>query len=193
MTQATPFSDQNDLELLRRTARGDQSAFGGLYERYSTPLYNYLVRLTHEVPAAEELTQEVYLAIWQGAGRFRGRSTVKTWLFRIAHNQAVSWLRRNRKEAGPVLVAAEVLDSISTGAPDPEAQFLSGWQAQQIVAALDGLSEVHRAVIELGFAHDFSHAEIAEIMSCPPGTVKSRMSYALRHLAGILKRQGLRD
>jgi RNA polymerase sigma-70 factor (ECF subfamily) len=191
MTPADSPSGQTDLELLRRTARGDKVAFEALYDRFSTPVYNYLVRLIHEIPAAEDLTQEVYLAVWQGAGRFQGRSTVKTWLFRIAHNKAVSWLRRIGKGGEPLPVEIDALDSLAMDAPNPEAQLLSGWQTEQIVAALDGLSEVHRGVIELAFVHEFSYAEIAEIMACPDGTVKSRMSYALRHLAGILQRTGV--
>jgi len=190
MTPTDLHSEHSDLELLQCTARGERPAFDALYDRYSTPLYNYLVRLIHETAVAEELTQEVYLAVWQGAGRFQGRSTVKTWLFRIAHHQAVSWLRRHGEGREPLPVEFEALEDLPGLAPDPEAQFLSGWQADQIVAALDGLSETHRAVVELAFVHDFSHAEIAEIMDCPAGTVKSRMSYALRHLEGILMRQG---
>jgi RNA polymerase sigma-70 factor (ECF subfamily) len=111
---------------------------------------------------------------------------VKTWIFRIAHNQAVSWIRKNKKEDDLILDDDEILGFISAGQENPEELFFSNWRADQIISALDHLSDTHRTVIELAFVNDLSYAEIAEIMACPIGTVKSRMNYALRHLKGIL-------
>ncbi len=85
----------DDGRLLQRVGKGDQVAFEQLYGRYSGQVYNYLWRLVHEQSVAEELLQESFLAIWKGAGRFRSQASVKTWIFRIAHNQAVSWLRKH--------------------------------------------------------------------------------------------------
>ncbi len=89
-------ADSTDRLLLQAVAQGDENAIGELYQRYQAPLYNYLLRLMREPAGAEDLLQEIFIAVWQGAGRFRGEAKVKTWLFRIAHNQAVSWLRRLR-------------------------------------------------------------------------------------------------
>ena len=122
----TSTSD-SDLELLQGVANGERRAFGSLYDRYGAPLYNYLVRLLHETAVAEELTQEVFLGAWQAAQRFQGRSTVKTWLFRIAHHQAVSWLRRHGEGRQPA--AFEDLEDLPSLAPDPEDQLLSALQA----------------------------------------------------------------
>jgi RNA polymerase sigma-70 factor (ECF subfamily) len=187
MTLPNSQPPKTDLELLHQTAQGLTSALGEIYDRYSKLVYNYLLRLIHEAAVAEELLQEVFLAVWYGAGQFRGGSTVKTWIFRIAHNQAVSWLRRHRSLSGPYQEETDILDGIPAGSLTPEEQFFSNWRIDQIIAALDQLTEAHRAVIELVFVHDFSHAEIAAIMDCPTGTVKSRISYALRHLKGILR------
>jgi RNA polymerase sigma-70 factor (ECF subfamily) len=181
------FASVADERLLRRTASGDQQAFEELYRRHSGPIYNYLLRLLHEPAVAEDLLQEVFVATWQGAHRFEGRAQVKTWLLGIAHNQAVSWLRRNRN----VLTLDDIDDLPLTDPPD--AKTMDVYLAAQLSQAIDGLSPKHRAVVELAFAHNLSYAEIAEIVGCPVGTVKSRMSYALKCLNGSLKRMDLDD
>lgn len=174
-----------DRQLLRRVAQGDEGALSVLYQRHSGPLYNYLLRLIHEPAFAEDLLQEVFVTVWQGAGRFRGRSKVTTWLFRIAHNRAVSWLRHRKREL--------TLDKVADfPAEDSPAERMMGrWRAEQIQAALDQLSPKHRAVLELAFYHELSYQDIAEIVGCPVGTVKSRVSYARRSLQEALDALGV--
>ena len=169
-----------DTELLRQVAAGDEAAFAELYDLYAPPVYNYLLRLVNEAAVAEEILQEVFLAMWQSAHRFRAEATVKTWLLRIAHHQAVSWLRRTRATLWPN-------DELEADDHEPiEAHLARSWQIDQVRAALARLSPNHRAVIELTFVQGLSYAEIAEVMNCPIGTVKSRMSYALRRLNALL-------
>jgi RNA polymerase sigma-70 factor (ECF subfamily) len=181
-----PASPLTDRQLLERTARHDGEAFGALYDRYSKPLYNYLLRLVGREGVAEELLQEAYIAAWNGAGRFRGRSKVSTWLFRIAHHKAVDWLRRVRPNPVEELERLPADDC-------PEAEAFEAWTAGRLRSALAELSPEHRAVLELTFYHGFSYREIARIVDCPVGTVKSRMSYAKATLRGILERMGVRE
>lgn len=174
-----------DRQLLQRVAQGDEQALDILYQRHSGPLYNYLLRLVYEPPLAEDLLQEVFVAAWEGAGRFRGRSKVTTWLFRIAHNRAVSWLRRRKRE-----VTLDTVGDLPT--EDGPAELMMGrWRADQIQAALAQLSPKHRAVLELAFYHELSYQEIAEVVGCPVGTVKSRVSYARRYLQDALGLLGM--
>ena len=169
-----------DAELLRQVAAGDEAAFAELYDLYAPPVYNYLLRLVNESAVAEEILQEVFLAMWQGAHRFREEARVKTWLLRIAHHQAVSWLRRTR-------ATARADEELEAADHDPIEEHLArSWQIDQVRAALAQLTSNHRAVIELTFVQGLSYAEIAEVMNCPIGTVKSRMSYALRRLNNLL-------
>ena len=169
-----------DIELLRQVAAGDEAAFAELYDQYAPPVYNYLLRLVNEPAIAEEILQEVFLAMWQSAHRFREEAKVKTWLLRIAHHQAVSWLRRTRAVLWPN-------DELEADGDDHVEEHLArSWQIDRVRAALAQLTPTHRAVIELTFAQGLSYAEIAEVMNCPIGTVKSRMSYALRRLNGLL-------
>ena len=178
---------KTDVELLRQVAAGDTSAFDELYVLYGGIVYNYLLRLVNESPIAEELLQEVFLAVWQGADRFRAEAKVKTWLLRIAHYKAVSWLRRHRP--------ASSLDEATDIAEDDhiDESLVRAWQADRVRAALTELSPKHRAVIELAFVHDLPYTDIARIVDCPVGTVKSRMSYALRHLTAVLGEQQAAD
>jgi RNA polymerase sigma-70 factor (ECF subfamily) len=129
---------------------------------------------------AEEILQEVFLAVWQGAPRFREEAKVKTWLLRIAHHQAVSWLRRSRNTLWSN-------DELEADEHEPIEEHLArSWQVDRVRTALAQLTPNHRAVVELTFVQGLSYAEIADVMSCPIGTVKSRMSYALRRLNGLL-------
>ena len=185
VTRVIPGSDH---QLLQQVAGGDEQAFDELYQAYNAPIYNYILRLIHEPGVAEELLQEVFLAAWQGAARFRQEANVKTWLLHIAHNQTVSWLRRVQQ----VSPLDELTNLADDGEPIEE-QIVQTWQLDQVRAALDQISPKHRAVIELAFVHALSYAEIAEVLDCPLGTVKSRISYALRSLNGVLKRMEIQD
>lgn len=176
-------SSPTDRQLLQSTAKHDEEAFEELYHRYSVSIYNYLLRLTREQGVAEEILQEVFVSVWEGAGRFRGQAKVSTWLYRIAHHRAVDWLRKRR----PTLLEE---DAQLPADDQPEAEALGSWRVDQVQAALAQLSPDHLAVLELVFFQELSYREVARIIGCPVGTVKSRVSYAKRHLSGVLRRMG---
>lgn len=180
--QSSAGAEKRDSGLLAAVAEGDEAAFADLYRAHSTAVFNYLLRLIHDERLAEDLLQDTFVAVWQGAGAFGRRAKVKTWILRIAHNKAVSWLRRNRPES-----MAEETEIISQEL-EPESLVLLSSRNDELLAALDSLSATHRAVVELVFVHELSYKEIGQIMDCPVGTVKSRMSYALQHLQRILLR-----
>lgn len=177
-----------DQQLIESVARGDELAFVELYSRHKIPLYNYLLRLLNDQATAEDILQEVFVAVWKGAGSFKARASVKTWIFRIAHNQAISWIRRQK----PVVEQEEMLFLVDQNA-DLEHGLLQAWNADQLRLVLEQLSPVHRSVVELSFVHGLSYPEIAEVMDSPLGTIKSRMSYALRYLNALLKQNGFDD
>jgi RNA polymerase sigma-70 factor (ECF subfamily) len=174
-------SSASDVLLLRRIAGGDELAFGVLYQRYHVPIFNYVLRLIHEPKEAEDLLQEIFIAVWRGAYRYREQAQVKTWLYRIAHYQAISCLRKRR----PVTHIEDVLDINSDGPEHITADIL---QRDEVRKAINCLSTKHRAVLELAFVQGMAYKEIAQVVGCPVGTVKSRMSYALRALNGKLKK-----
>ncbi len=181
------LKEATDAQLLASVTRDDESAFAELYARYSVTLYNYLFRLTQEQTAAEDLLQEVFVAMWEGAEQFEGRASVKTWAFRIAHNKAISWLRRQK----PIVEHDETLKQIGHS-DDLDTSLMHEWNTEQLRLALDQLSPAHRSVIELAFVQELSYSEIAQVVDSPVGTIKSRMSYALKYLDGFLRQQGIR-
>ena len=176
-------TEENDLTLVRYIAAKDEKALEELYRRYSILLFNYVLRLIHDPHAAEDILQEVFIGVWQGAGRFQGRATVKTWLFRITHLQTAFWLRKQNKVPYHSNDLLEDVEDQESQTPETIAFQLWDWNLVQ--KALAQLSPVHREVIELSFAQGFSNPEIANILACPTGTVKSRLHYALLQLNRI--------
>lgn len=172
-----------DADLLKRVGGGDERAFEMFYRRHSEPLYNYLLRLVNEHAVVEDLLQETFLSVWRNAQQFRGEAQARTWLFRIAHNRVVSWLRKQRVRADWDTVAPLLADD----AMSLERLALQNLDALKVQRALAQLKVHHRSVVELAFVQEFSYREIAEILQIPEGTVKSRMSTALKLLAHHLE------
>lgn len=175
-----------DAYLVRQVAQGNGDALEELYRRYSAMLFNFLCSLVGDPAVAEDVLQEVFIAVWKGSGSFRSAASVKTWLFNIAYKRAVSWLRRRRDLPIDSVVAGLVEQGVETTA-------LQNLQIRAVQRALMDLSPQHRAVIELALFFDCAYAEIAEILGCPVGTVKSRMSYARQHLQSLLLAGGQID
>jgi RNA polymerase sigma-70 factor, ECF subfamily len=173
-----------DVALIAQIARGDEDAFAELYRRYSGLLYNFLYRLVNDQPAAEDLLQEVFLAIWKGAGRFRQMASVKTWLFNIAYKQGISWLRKRRE------LPVEDFDHMPAS-DNPEQSAVDRADRELILQAFNQLSLPHRTVLELVLYYEMPYAEVAQVLGCPVGTVKSRLSYARKQLAALISLRGL--
>ncbi|MEW6401468.1 MAG: sigma-70 family RNA polymerase sigma factor [Chloroflexota bacterium] len=171
-----------DLDLLRRMQAGDDDAVRELYARYGQRLYAYALRLTNDPAAAEDVTQNTLVTAWREAGKFRGDGRVIAWLLGIVHHTAMKSLRH----------AHQPLDAIEEAVPEinasPEEQAQIGETKRTVRMALQSLSPEHRAVLELVFYQGLTLNEIAEVLDCPLGTVKSRLSYARQHLRGVLSR-----
>ena len=174
-------SNDSDVVLVRQIAGGDEAAFRELYYRYNVPIFNFVLRIIHEPKEAEDILQEIFLAVWQGACRYREKAQVKTWIYRIAHYKSISWLRKHK----PVTSFDDITDSELDG---PEQEAVASWQLNDLKKAINHLSSKHRSVLELAFVQGMAYDEIAKVIGCPVGTVKSRMSYALKALNGKLKR-----
>jgi RNA polymerase sigma-70 factor (ECF subfamily) len=159
----------DDQELVTRvTASGDQAAFTELVERHQAPVRNFLRRLVAgDISAADDLAQETFLAAYQKMHTFRGKSTLSTWLHTIAYRQFVSMTRKQKR----MQVMAEVPDS---GQDDRQAM------EQEILARqlMEQLGPEDRACMTLSYAVGMSHADIANIIGQPVGSVKSRIHRA---------------
>jgi RNA polymerase sigma-70 factor (ECF subfamily) len=184
------YSELSDDELLRHIAAGSQAAFGELYDRHSKPLYNYVLRLVFDEAAADDLLQEIFVVVWQKSGRFRYDSRVTTWLFSIAHHRAVDWLRHQQVQNRYQRSLAGDSNEIHPTTPGFDDVVHVGLQNEKIWQAMNRLSADHRAVLELAFVYEMSYREIAAVMDCPLGTVKSRMNHAIKALGSHLKIDG---
>jgi len=178
--QSTP-----DEVLIGRIANGDRLAMQVLFARYHVRVFRFVVRLVGDETTAEDVISEVFLDVWRQAGRFEGRSTVATWLLAIARFKAISALRRRRDEE---LDAAGAMEEPTD---DPGMALEKKDKSAMIRKCLLGLSVEHREIIDLVYYHEKSVKEVAEIVRIPENTVKTRMFYARRRLAELLKSEGI--
>lgn len=178
---------EQDQELVRRVADGDEQALRAIYTSYGRRLYAYALRLTGNQGVAEEVIQDTFLAVWNGARGYRGDSKVATWLLGIVHHQALNATRRKR------LPTTEMEDALhQAGNTDkPEDVATATDRRRALSAALAQLTRDHRTVLELVFYQGLSLTETARVLKCPVGTVKSRLSYAKTHMRQALGRAGL--
>jgi len=181
--QPTAFTQaQSDDALVTLIAEGDRNAMQTLFRRHNVRVYRFVLRLVNDASAAEDLTSEVFLDVWQQAGRFEGRSQVSTWLLAIARNKALSTLRRRAPEA----LDEETIESIADPANTPDAALEASQRGELIRKALTQLSPAHREVIDLVYYHGKSVAEVAAIIGVPPNTVKTRTFHARRRMARLI-------
>jgi len=170
-------ADETDEALLVRVAGGDREAFARLFGKYAPKVKGYLIRLGARGAAAEDLAQDAMVSVWRRAGSFDpAKAKGSTWIFVIARNAWIDRLRREKVELAYRAGMDEPEES-SDEAPDEAAVRLQ--TEEQIAAALLTLSEDQRQVVRLSFFEDRPHSEIAERLSLPLGTVKSRLRLAL--------------
>ena len=179
----TDTGTEYDVQLLARIASGDQQALADLFMLYRLPLLHYLLQFTTDHGLAEELLQDIFLAVWKGAHTYEGKSLVKAWLFGIARRRACKTLHRQERS----LVALSELEMLPANEPEPEASVIAHMAHDELMQAIARLSLVHREVLLLVFVHGFSYQEVAEVLDVPLGTVKSRLNHARRGLRTLLR------
>jgi RNA polymerase sigma-70 factor (ECF subfamily) len=177
----------SDEVLIGRIANGDRLAMQVLFARHHVRVYRFVVRLVRNDSTAEDLISEVFLDVWRQAGRFEGRSAVTTWLLSIARFKALSALRRRPDEE----LDEETAGAIEDQSDDPEVALEKKDKSAIIRKCLTGLSAEHREIIDLVYYHEKSVEEVAEIVGIPENTVKTRMFYARKKLAELLKAAGI--
>lgn len=167
-----------EIALVAQVAAGERLALAALYTLHHQAVFRYLLQLTPDRGLAEELLQDTFVAAWRGAGRFEGRSAVKTWLLGIARRQAHNALR------GPSLLldGDAALASQPATDPDPGDVVLAQAEQAQLAAALKRLPLIYREVLALAFIQELSSAEMAAVLGIPLGTVKSRLRNGKRAL-----------
>ena len=176
----------SDDQFLDKLRRGDAMAYERLVAEQSSDVYALLFRLTSDPEEARDLTQETFLRAFQSIDRFRGDASLKTWIYRIAINQARNrwrWWRRRRRDVTVSLDATnDQFDKPLAStlpidkAPSPEQQTLAREREAQLREALCGLRRSYREAVVLRDVEGFSYEEIAQTLQISIGTVKSRIS-----------------
>lgn len=182
-----------DQQLVERAQRGDKRAFGLLVEKYQRKLARLLSRLIRDPGEVEDVTQEAFVKAYRALPSFRGDSAFYTWLYRIGVNTAKNYLvAMGRRAPTSTEVEAEEAEGYESGEllrdiNTPESLLLSKEIAGTVNAAIDALPEELRSAIQLRELEGMSYEEIAKLMDCPIGTVRSRIFRAREAIAERLK------
>lgn len=198
MTEPAPIADSNtptgvlEGDLVKRARRGDLAAYDELVKRYQERIYATIYHMTSNHEDANDLAQDAFIKAFQALKSFRGGSSFYTWIYRIAVNKTINFLKQRKHkhhfslndldfntEHNPDLVAL-----ISHKTPHREVGLME--LQKKLNEALMRLSEPHRMVVVLHDVQGQSHDEIAAIMDCNIGTVRSRLFYARQQLQGYL-------
>jgi len=176
-----------ELALIERCRRQDAEAFARIVDAYQARVFGFVRRMVIDTDEAADIAQEVFIRAYQSFGRFDGRSSLRTWLFRIAHNLCVDRARRlGRTPERTSLDAGGVDEEAAVDVPDqrwdPQTIVLNDELISVIESALSTMSEKLRSVLLLHDKEDFAYDEIAQALDVPIGTVKSRLFLARAHL-----------
>ena len=175
-----------DQAALARMARGDGEAMAELYDRHARPIYSLALRILGDVTEAEDVVQEVFSQAWRQASRYStSRGAVAAWLLTLARSRAIDRLRAKRARPGGSS-DHRAADDIADAAPQVDAQAISSEQMARVRAALDELPLLQRVAIELAYFEGLTHAEIADRLEQPLGTVKTRIRLAMTKLRDVL-------
>jgi RNA polymerase sigma-70 factor (ECF subfamily) len=190
---AAQTAADTDQVLVSRVQSGDVAAFDTLVRKYRERLYGIIYNLTSNREDAADLTQEAFIKAFSSINRFKGNSAFFTWLYRIGVNTALSHLKRNRfrrffsletiQEEGS---HAQVLETLAAKHKSEKGALLSELQ-EKLNEAMQKLSPKHRTVVVLFEIEGLSHQEIADVVGCSVGTVRSRLHYAKQQLQADLK------
>ena len=175
----------DDQVAIERMARGDQHALGELYDRHGRLIYSLALRVLRDQGDAEDVVQEVFLQAWREAARFDlTRGNVVAWLVMVTRSRAIDRLRR--RQARPQLAAKSEPDGRVDDSPRADVQMEWQSRATEVRRALETLPLLQRVAVELAFFDGLTHAEIAEQLEVPLGTVKTRVRQGLLKMRDCL-------
>lgn len=177
----------SDDDLIGRISAGDNSALRVLFTRHQLKVFRFIMRIVRQEAVAEELTNEVFLEVWRRADRFKGNSSVSTWMLAIARYKAISVMRKRREEELDEYQTEQIMDL----SDNPEETTQKTNKGELMRKCIEELSNEHKEVIDLVYYHGKSVNEIAEITVTSASTVKTRMFYARKRLSELLIEAGI--
>ncbi len=207
MPKRVPLADWNErsrdlASLLARSGLGDRAAFAALYQASSAHLFAVVLRITRDRGQSEDVLQEVYVNVWRAAKGFdAAQSQPLTWLTSIARHRAIDALRRHQTQPQTLVRNAasdeadehDVYDTLTDPADGPAELLERASQARELAQCMEHLSAAQRQSVALAFFDGLSHAEVADTLRQPLGTVKSWVRRALLSLKSCLEHAVERD
>lgn len=188
LTQVEEFDSKQERDVILRCKERDTSAMGTLVVQYQHWVYNIAYGLLGHHEDAEDVAQDVFLSVWQNINKFQFRSQFSTWLYKIVKNKCLNLIdQRKRRKTEPM----EIDDSqpwIPLDNVTPEQEVIQSERNQILHQALDKLKESYRTILILRELRQLSYEEIAEILDCTLGRVKSRLHEARKALRTELER-----
>ena len=164
-----------DKELHQRILDRDQSALEALYSRYYNRLCRFVMQTTQDIDTTEEVVNDVFMVVWKSADKFRGDSSLSTWIMGIGYKKALTALSRKRHWL-PLHEAADIV-----GEKDA-----TDMERDEIQKAMGKIHPDQRAIVELTYYFGYTYKEIGEIVGAPENTIKSRMFYARKQMKQYL-------
>ena len=189
------FRDLTDGELLAKAIAGREEGFEELVRRYQRPIINYVYRMVGSYDAALDVTQDVFIKVYNSMARYSSEYKFSTWLYKISHNAAIDYLRRNANH-GQHSLETENQDGayqlqFESKRPSPEIERQRSEWREEIASVVKCLPTGYRELIVLRHTHDLSYDEIAEITNLPLGTVKNRLFRAREMMREMLVERGI--
>ncbi|MEM7642854.1 MAG: sigma-70 family RNA polymerase sigma factor [Pseudomonadota bacterium] len=173
--------EADDQTLLARVAGGDMTAMRTLYERHSEAAHRFVQTRLHDHFEVADIVHNTMLDVWRSAGRFQGRSSVRSWILSIARNKTVDHIRKASRTD-----LAEPDDTLPDDGPDPESVVAAAQDAVRVQACIAKLGAAMRTAIHLAFFEDLTYGEIAQVENVPEGTIKTRIFHAKKLLMRCL-------
>jgi RNA polymerase sigma-70 factor, ECF subfamily len=185
--------DLTDGELLAEAITGREDGFEELVRRYQRPITNYVYRMVGNYDAALDVTQEVFIKVYNSMSRYSPEYKFSTWLYKISHNAAIDYLRRNSSREQSL--ESENSDGtfqlqFESKRPSPEVERQRSEWREEIASVVKCLPTGYRELILLRHTHDMSYDEIAEITNLPLGTVKNRLFRAREMMRELFVQRG---